>query len=137
MSQASSPPPDRPTRRPGPRGTGPVRVAKPSTIPIATQPAEDRNCQQGERRFAGEGDRGPGDTDCISLAGTENEPEASKVSPRIWVDWIVELQQLLDRTINTGQQRDLRAVPDSGLNSPGLEEETSDYYRSRDTVQVQ
>jgi anti-anti-sigma regulatory factor len=74
--------------------------------------------------FAGEVDRGPGDTDCISLAGTENEAEASKVSPRIRVDWIVELQQLLDRTINTGQQRDLRAVPDSGLNSPGLEEET-------------
>ena len=55
--------------------------------------------------FAGEVDRGPGDTDCISLAGTENEPEASKVIPRIRVDWIVELQQLLDRTINTGQQR--------------------------------
>ena len=26
--------------------------------------------------------------------------------------------------MHTGQQRDPRAVPDSGLNSPGLEEET-------------
>jgi hypothetical protein len=52
------------------------------------------------------------------------------------VDWIVELQQLLDRTVIRVQQGPVRR-PDSGLNSPGLEEETSDYHRGRDTVQVQ
>ena len=60
-----------PPAGPAPEGTGPVRLAKPSTIPITTRSTEDSNCQQGECSFAGQGDRGPADTDCISLAGTK------------------------------------------------------------------